>query len=292
MLKAELEHEAARLIDRRHWLTLERIFIENRVYKQIESAKTAEAVAKAVCDGMEPFKKQFVRPMVDADVDAPARAADPPHLGLRHRARTRRRSRRIVESLAEVEKKLGNMVKTTIAWLEDMLDRYGKDWPRRTELAHLRDRRQARRGAREPAPRLRPRVGLLRLAVRGEALLAHGQRVRAHPDRLERRLLPHRRAARQDARPRQGALDLASSTRRRASPSSSSTATPKKQCFGKRIHLKGYIKGKEYSLDPGRRGRRRPRHRRGEARARCTSPSCRPSTSASPRPSSTSTCSS
>ncbi len=47
-IKAELEHELARLEDRRHWLTLEQIFIENRVYKRIEKAATEEAVRTQV----------------------------------------------------------------------------------------------------------------------------------------------------------------------------------------------------------------------------------------------------
>ncbi len=52
-IKAELEHEAARLEDRRHWLTLEQIFIENRVYKRIEKATTEEAIRREVYDGHE-----------------------------------------------------------------------------------------------------------------------------------------------------------------------------------------------------------------------------------------------
>src|SRR4051812_8695727 len=59
-IKAELEHELKGLIDKQHHLTLEQIFIENRVYKRIENAKTEEAVSKAVYSGMEPFKKDFI----------------------------------------------------------------------------------------------------------------------------------------------------------------------------------------------------------------------------------------
>ena len=59
----------ARLEDRRHWLTLERIFIENRVYKRLEKAGTEEAVRREVFAGMKPFSKQFVRAMTDEDVE-------------------------------------------------------------------------------------------------------------------------------------------------------------------------------------------------------------------------------
>ena len=43
-LKAELEYDRDQLIDKQHWLTLEQIFIEKKVYQKIEKAKTAEAV--------------------------------------------------------------------------------------------------------------------------------------------------------------------------------------------------------------------------------------------------------
>ena len=56
------------LIDRKHWLTLEQIFVEKRVYKDIENKKTSEAVRKAVWDGMKKHKRLFVRPMVEEDV--------------------------------------------------------------------------------------------------------------------------------------------------------------------------------------------------------------------------------
>ena len=67
-LKRELEYDREQLIDRKHWLTLEQIFVEKRVYKDIENKKTSEAVRKAVWDGMKKHKRLFVRPMVEEDV--------------------------------------------------------------------------------------------------------------------------------------------------------------------------------------------------------------------------------
>jgi topoisomerase-4 subunit A len=57
------------LLDELHYRTLERIFIEERIYKKIEQCKTNEAVAEAVYDGFKPFKRQLVRDIVDADVE-------------------------------------------------------------------------------------------------------------------------------------------------------------------------------------------------------------------------------
>jgi topoisomerase-4 subunit A len=67
-IKAELEWDERRLVDRQHWMTLERVFIENRVYKKIETARTEEKVLEAVHKGMAEFRDQFVRDMGDDDV--------------------------------------------------------------------------------------------------------------------------------------------------------------------------------------------------------------------------------
>ena len=57
------------LLDELHYRTLERIFIEERIYKLIEKCKTNEAVFASVYEGFKPFKKQLIRDIVDADVE-------------------------------------------------------------------------------------------------------------------------------------------------------------------------------------------------------------------------------
>jgi topoisomerase-4 subunit A len=59
ILTKELELERRELLDKVHLRTLERIFIEERIYKAIEEMKTAEAVQKAVIDGFKPFMKEI-----------------------------------------------------------------------------------------------------------------------------------------------------------------------------------------------------------------------------------------
>src|SRR5674476_81759 len=66
LLKRELELKQKQLEDELHYRTLERIFIEERIYKLIEKCKTSEAVTAAVYEGFVPFKKQLVREIVDA----------------------------------------------------------------------------------------------------------------------------------------------------------------------------------------------------------------------------------
>lgn len=69
ILKDELELEKAELIEKLHLRTLERIFVEERIYKSIEEMKTEVAVNKAVKDGFIPFKDELIRAVTDEDVD-------------------------------------------------------------------------------------------------------------------------------------------------------------------------------------------------------------------------------
>lgn len=69
ILHDELELEKAELMEKLHLRTLERIFVEERIYKSIEEMKTEAAVNKAVKDGFEPFSSELIRPITDDDVE-------------------------------------------------------------------------------------------------------------------------------------------------------------------------------------------------------------------------------
>ena len=69
VLKDELTVERAEQFEKLHLRTLERIFIEERIYKNIEQMKTQETVVAAVKKGFVPFKKELLRPITDDDVD-------------------------------------------------------------------------------------------------------------------------------------------------------------------------------------------------------------------------------
>jgi len=132
-IRAELELELSELEDKRHFLTLEQIFIEQRVYQRIEKAKTAEAVKKAVWDGMHEHKKLFVRPMVEDDVDR--------LLEIRIRRisaydieRNRKDIAEVEASIKENQRKLRRLTDTTVAYLEGLLTKYGPLYPRRTKV--------------------------------------------------------------------------------------------------------------------------------------------------------------
>jgi topoisomerase-4 subunit A len=140
-IKAELEHELAVLEDRRHWLTLERIFIENRVYKHIEKAVTEESVRRQVFEGMKPFKKIFIRLMTDEDVtrllDLKIRRISAYDLKKNHGEIDD-----IVAAIRRANARLRNLTKTAIEWLSGLIDKYRDRYPRHTvvETFHTVDK--------------------------------------------------------------------------------------------------------------------------------------------------------
>ncbi len=69
ILKKELEIERGHLRDRLHARTLERIFIEERLYKEIEEQTTQEAITAVVIDGFRPFAAQIKREVTAEDVE-------------------------------------------------------------------------------------------------------------------------------------------------------------------------------------------------------------------------------
>jgi topoisomerase-4 subunit A len=132
-IRAELELDLVELEDRQHFLTLEQLFIEKRVYQRIEKAKTAEAVREAVWDGMHEHRKLFVRPMVDEDVER--------LLEIRIRRisahdieRNRREIAEVVAGIKECQRKLRRLTDTAVAYLEGLLEKYGERYPRRTKV--------------------------------------------------------------------------------------------------------------------------------------------------------------
>jgi topoisomerase-4 subunit A len=133
-LRAELELELANLEDTRHWLSLERLFIEERIYKRIENATTADEVKYEVYSGLEPYSDQLERAVTDDDIERllqiPIRRISQYDID-----KNRAAYDRTVKAIKEVKAKLRRLTKTTIAYLHGLLERYGDQWPRRTEIA-------------------------------------------------------------------------------------------------------------------------------------------------------------
>ncbi len=130
-LKRELELKEQKLQDELHFRTLERIFIEERIYKLIEKCKTAEAVTRAVHDGFKPFRKQMVRELTDPDVERLLQVRIR-RISLFDIAQHREQMEKVKADLAETRKHLKHLTKYVIGHLEGLLEKYGPQYPRLT----------------------------------------------------------------------------------------------------------------------------------------------------------------
>lgn len=135
IIKDELEYERAKLTEDLHARTLERIFIEERIYKKIEQMKTAEAVNKAVIDGFKPFKKELIRDVTDEDVESllkiPIR-----RISLFDINKNRDQVNAINARLKEIAKRLKNLTACAIEYLDGMLAKFKtEELERHTKIA-------------------------------------------------------------------------------------------------------------------------------------------------------------
>ena len=117
VLKDELEVERAELTEKLHLRTLERIFIEERIYKSIEQMKTEDAVNKAVKTGFIPFKDELIRAVNDDDVEhllkIPIR-----RISLYDINKNRKEVQAINARLKEIARLLKHLVEYAISYLD------------------------------------------------------------------------------------------------------------------------------------------------------------------------------
>lgn len=132
ILKRELEIRAGKLADELHFRTLERIFIEERIYKKIEQCKTNEAVIAAVYEGFKPFRKQMVRDLTDPDVERLLQIRIR-RISLFDINKHREEMDQVKADLEETRKNLKNLTRFVIAHLEALLAKYGPLYPRLTK---------------------------------------------------------------------------------------------------------------------------------------------------------------
>ena len=123
IIKDELEYDRGRLTEELHARTLERIFIEERIYKKIEQMKTAEDVVKAVKKGFVPFKAELVREITDEDVDVllkiPIR-----RISLFDINKNKDQVAAINKQLKEINRKLKHLKECAVDYLEGMLKKF------------------------------------------------------------------------------------------------------------------------------------------------------------------------
>ncbi len=133
LLRQELEIKKANLLEKILYGSLEKIFIENRIYRDIEEATTFEDVIKRIDKGLKPYKEQFYRDITEEDI-----------INLTE-IRIKRISKydgfkadelmkRWEQELLETEDNLANIVRFAIDYYKDLLKRFGKGRERKTVM--------------------------------------------------------------------------------------------------------------------------------------------------------------
>lgn len=132
IMKRELELKERKLLEEIHARTLERIFIEERIYKKIEQCKTNEAVFAAVHEGLKPFRKELLRDVSDADVEKLLQVRIR-RISLFDINKHREETEKIKAELAETRKNLKNLTKYVISHIEALIEKYSPIYPRLTK---------------------------------------------------------------------------------------------------------------------------------------------------------------
>ena len=136
LLRQELEIRKGELMEKVLFSSLEKIFIENRIYRDIEECETFELVIQTVDKGLEPYKKDFYREITEEDILR--------LLEIRIKRISKFDSfkadelmKRLLDELAEVEDHLANLIRFAIDYFKNLLAKYGKGRERRTEIKNF-----------------------------------------------------------------------------------------------------------------------------------------------------------
>ena len=133
LLKSELEIQLSELEEQWHFLSLERIFIENKIYRDIEEQTTREGVIKAVDDGLKPHIKHLKRAVTEDDI---LRLLDIRIMRISKFDSNKAQDK--IESLEgdidQVKHHLEHLIDFAIAYFTKLKEKYGKGRERQTEL--------------------------------------------------------------------------------------------------------------------------------------------------------------
>ena len=136
LLQRELEIRKHELKEKVLYSSLEKIFIEKKIYRDIEECITFEAVIATVDKGLEPFKKDFYREIIEEDI-LRLLEIKIKRISKFDSFKADELMKRLLDELVEVEDNLANIVRYTIAFYKDLLKKYGKGRERKTEIRHF-----------------------------------------------------------------------------------------------------------------------------------------------------------
>ena len=138
LLKQELLIRKGELTESLHFASLEKIFIEERIYKdrQFEQAKDMDAACEHIDERLTPFYPQFVREVTKEDILRLMEIKMARILRF-NKEKADEAIARMLEEIARIDRDLANLTEVTCDWFRTLKERYGADHPRRTELRNF-----------------------------------------------------------------------------------------------------------------------------------------------------------
>ncbi|MFP6894173.1 MAG: DNA gyrase subunit A, partial [Opitutales bacterium] len=138
LLRQELEIRLSELQEKWHFASLEKIFIEKRIYRDIEKEETWEGVLSAVDKGLKPYKKLFHREITQDDIVRLLEIRIK-RISKYDAFRADEQIKAFEDDIEEVEKSLDQLTKYAIRYFRELKKKYGKGRERRTEISRGED---------------------------------------------------------------------------------------------------------------------------------------------------------
>jgi topoisomerase-4 subunit A len=134
LLKRELEIRMGELEEEWHFSSLIKIFIEKRIYRNIEECTTWEAVIETIDEGLKPYKKRFKRTITRDDIVSLTEIKIK-RISKYDVKEQDEKIRGLEDEMKEVAGHLANLKNYTIAWYKELLKKYGKGRERNTQIS-------------------------------------------------------------------------------------------------------------------------------------------------------------
>ena len=133
LLRSELEIKRSELEEKWHFSSLEKIFIEERIYRDIEEEETWEGVLSAIDKGLKPHIKHLKREVTEEDIIRLTEIKIK-RISKFDTFKADELLKGIEDALAEVNNHLDHLTEYAIAYYQDLLNKFGKEKGRKTEI--------------------------------------------------------------------------------------------------------------------------------------------------------------
>ncbi|MBQ8655539.1 MAG: DNA gyrase/topoisomerase IV subunit A [Prevotella sp.] len=138
LIRQELEIRKGELLEQYHFCSLEKIFIEERIYKdkKFEQAPTVDAVCEHIDDRLTPYYPSLVREVTKDDILKLLEIKMQRILKF-NKDKADELMARIKAEIDQIDRDLNNLTEVTAQWFQFLKDKYGREHPRLTEIRNF-----------------------------------------------------------------------------------------------------------------------------------------------------------